>query len=53
MEKLLLHVTKEAALSLDAADEIVKGMLIVRDGTVVHDQVAAVSSKTKEKELAA
>jgi hypothetical protein len=54
MEKLVLHITKEAAMVLDPAEEIAKGMTIVRDGTVVHDQVAAaVTTKTKEKELAA
>jgi NAD(P) transhydrogenase subunit alpha len=49
MEKLLLHVTKDAAFTLDATDEIVKGMLICRDGEVVHPQVAV----AKAKELAA
>jgi NAD(P) transhydrogenase subunit alpha len=41
MEKLLLHVSKDAALALDGADEIVKAMLIVRDGAVVHPQIVA------------
>jgi len=61
MEKLILHVTKDAALVLDAADEIVKGMTIVRDGNVVHEQVATAmaatksdkADKTDKKELAA
>jgi NAD(P) transhydrogenase subunit alpha len=47
MEKLLLHISKDAALTLDAADEIVRGMLIIRDGTVVHDQVAAQELATR------
>lgn len=45
MEKLLLHISKDAALTLDAADEIVRSMLIIRDGTVVHDQVAAAATQ--------
>ena len=40
MEKLLLHVTRDGALALDGADPIVRAMLVVRDGAVVHDQVA-------------
>ena len=31
MEKLILHVSKDGALTLDVSDEIVKGMLIARD----------------------
>jgi len=50
MEKLLLHVSRDGALVLAAGDEIVKGMLIIRDGVVVHDQVAVAAAK---KELAA
>jgi NAD(P) transhydrogenase subunit alpha len=53
MEKLLLHVSKDAALHLDPADPIVKAMLIVRDGAVVHDQVTpAAASLTTKKEAA-
>ncbi len=48
MEKLLLHVSRDAALTLDAADEIVKGMLIVRDGLVVHPACAVPVIPTKE-----
>jgi len=57
MEKLLLHVSKDAALTLDAADPIIKAMLIVRDGTIVHEQIAASAAATTapiaRKELAA
>jgi NAD(P) transhydrogenase subunit alpha len=45
MEKLLLHVSKEGALKLDRADEIVKGMLICQGGEIVHEQVAANATK--------
>jgi H+-translocating NAD(P) transhydrogenase subunit alpha len=41
MEKLLLHVTRDGALALDGADPIVRAMLVMRDGAVVHEQVAA------------
>jgi H+-translocating NAD(P) transhydrogenase subunit alpha len=51
MEKLLLHITKDGELALDTADAIVKGMLVIRDGVVVHDQVVA--APAKEKEMAA
>jgi len=37
MEKLLLHITKDAALALNADDEIVRGLVITRDGAVVHE----------------
>jgi H+-translocating NAD(P) transhydrogenase subunit alpha len=39
MEKLLLYVTKDAALAWVADDEIVRGALIVKDGDIVHPQV--------------
>ena len=42
MEKLILHITNaEAGLVLDATDEIVRGMTILRDGVVVHPDVIA------------
>ncbi|MDB4970250.1 MAG: pntA [Myxococcales bacterium] len=53
MEKLILHISKAGALSLDAADEIVKAMLICHGGSVVHAQVAAVAPAQTKKELAA
>jgi NAD(P) transhydrogenase subunit alpha len=41
MEKLLLHVSKDGALVLDALvqsnDEIVRGCLITRNGEIVHE----------------
>jgi NAD(P) transhydrogenase subunit alpha len=45
MEKLLLHLTKDAALVLDTADEIVRGMMITRGGEVVHAAVADLVAK--------
>ncbi len=45
MEKLLLHISRDAALALDAPDEIVRGMLIIRDGKVVHGQVAVAPNR--------
>jgi H+-translocating NAD(P) transhydrogenase subunit alpha len=46
MEKLLAHITdKEAALKLDAADEIVRGMMISKGGDVVHPQVKELVAK--------
>ncbi len=41
MEKLVLYLTKDAALALNPDDEIVRGALIVKDGDVVHPQVKA------------
>jgi NAD(P) transhydrogenase subunit alpha len=46
MEKLLAHVTNaEAALVLDPKDEIVAGMVITRNGEIVHPQVAELVNK--------
>ncbi|MFP2931320.1 Re/Si-specific NAD(P)(+) transhydrogenase subunit alpha [Pyxidicoccus sp. 3LG] len=46
LEKLLAHVTdKDGVLKLDAADEIVKGMLITRGGEIVHPAVADVATR--------
>ncbi len=39
MEKLLAHVTKDGAWSLDFADEIVAGSVITNDGAIVHARV--------------
>ena len=52
MEKLLLHITKDAELALDLNEEIMKGLVIARDGNIVHEQVAAAAAAAK-KELAA
>ena len=42
IEKLLAHITTQGGtLSLDAADEIVRGLVITRGGEIVHPQVAA------------
>ncbi len=49
MEKLLLHLYRGPTGGLDVADEIVKGMLIIREGAVVHGGVTAAA----QKELAA
>jgi NAD(P) transhydrogenase subunit alpha len=45
MEKLIMHLTKEAALVLDTADEITRGMMITRGGEVVHAAVADLVAK--------
>jgi len=37
MEKLLLHITKDAEWKLDLADEITRGLVITRDGEVIHE----------------
>jgi H+-translocating NAD(P) transhydrogenase subunit alpha len=52
MEKLLLHISKEGELTLDPNEEIAKGLVIARDGNIVHEQVAAAAAAAK-KELAA
>jgi NAD(P) transhydrogenase subunit alpha len=39
MEKLLFHVTRDGALRIDAADEIVRGCLVTKDGEVVQERV--------------
>jgi NAD(P) transhydrogenase subunit alpha len=38
---LLLHLTKEGALTIDTADEIQAGVVIAHDGKVVHEGVAS------------
>ena len=53
MEKLILHVVRDGRLALDRSDEIVRGMLIVHDGVVVHEAVAAALGSPARKELAA
>jgi NAD(P) transhydrogenase subunit alpha len=45
MEKLIMHLTKDAALVLDTADEITRGMMITRGGEVVHAAVADLVAK--------
>ncbi len=45
MEKLIMHLTKDAALVLDTAEEITRGMMITRGGEVVHPAVADVVAK--------
>jgi H+-translocating NAD(P) transhydrogenase subunit alpha len=52
LEKLVLHITKDGELALDASDEIVKAMMVCRGGEVVHPQIAAAVEAAK-KELAA
>jgi H+-translocating NAD(P) transhydrogenase subunit alpha len=52
MEKLLLHISKEGEITLDLNEEIAKGLVIARDGNIVHEQVAAAAAAAK-KELAA
>jgi len=38
---LLLHMTKDGALTIDTADEIQAGVVIAHDGKVVHESVAS------------
>jgi NAD(P) transhydrogenase subunit alpha len=46
LEKLVAHITtKEGALKLDAADEIVRGMTITRGGEIVHPGAAEAAAK--------
>jgi NAD(P) transhydrogenase subunit alpha len=45
MEKLTMHLTKDAVLVLDTADEITRGMMITRGGEVVHPAVAELVAK--------
>jgi len=52
MEKLLVHISKEGELTLDLNEEITKGLVIAKDGNIVHEQVAAAVAAAK-KELAA
>jgi hypothetical protein len=52
MEKLVLHISKDGELVLDTADEIVRGLVIAKEGNIVHEQVAAAVAAAK-KELAA
>ncbi len=49
MEKLLLHIYKSNAL--DVAEEITKGMMVTRDGAVVHERVADAVKKAKPLSL--
>jgi hypothetical protein len=49
MEKLLLHIYK--ANALDLAEEITKGMMVTRDGAVVHERVADAVKKAKPLSL--
>jgi NAD(P) transhydrogenase subunit alpha len=37
---LLLHLTQDGALAIDTGDEIQAGVVITRDGQVVHPAVA-------------
>lgn len=45
MEKLIGHIAPDAVLGLDTADEIVRGMMITRNGEIVHAAVAELCSK--------
>ena len=42
-EKLLFHVTRDGAWSLDFADEIVAGSVVTHDGAIVHPRVKEVA----------
>ena len=41
---LLLHMTKDGALTIDTSDEIQAGVVIAHDGKVVHEGVASLLS---------
>lgn len=45
MERLLAHLTRERALALDPSDEIVRAMLVVHDGRIVHEPLASITTK--------
>ncbi len=45
MEKLLFHLTKEGALTLDREEEITKGCLITHGGEIVHAKANAAGSE--------
>ncbi len=45
MERLLAHITRERALALDPSDEIVRAMLVVHDGRIVHEPLASITTK--------
>ena len=46
MEKLILHVFKEASLTIDLAEEITKGCIIAHHGEVTNPKIAdALSTK--------
>jgi NAD(P) transhydrogenase subunit alpha len=45
MEKLVGHIAPEGTLNLDATDEIVRGMMITRNGEIVHGAVAELCAK--------
>ncbi len=47
MEKLLMHVSKDGALTLDPAEEIAAGLLIAQAGSVVHPSVASLMAAPK------
>jgi len=48
IEKLLAHITTpEGAWKLDDTDEIVRGLVITRDGAIVHTQVAALANPSQ------
>ena len=40
MEKFVAHLTKDAALRLEADDEIIRGVVITKGGAIVHKAVA-------------
>lgn len=41
MEKLLLHITKNGALTLDEKEEIARGLTVAKGGSIVDEAVAA------------
>ena len=44
---LLAHLTTDGALTIDTADEITAGLLVTRDGEIVHPAVLAALSRQK------
>jgi NAD(P) transhydrogenase subunit alpha len=49
MEKFLLYLVKDGAFAWKADDEIQRGALVVRDGDVVHPQVAEAIAKAPKR----
>ncbi len=51
MEKLLFHLTKDGALTLEVEEEITKGCLITHGGNIVHDGAREAANKKGSGEV--
>jgi H+-translocating NAD(P) transhydrogenase subunit alpha len=49
VSSLLTHLTTDGALTLDTADEITAGLLVTRDGEIVHPAVLAALQAEREE----